>query len=237
MNVSTSRTCCRISSIARVRYGSTRPSRKRSSPWSVQHTGRFSALRNGAASAISSEFGRLTTSGTGSSASHSSSLSNSLPQDAAVPLEHRNRQLAEHRRIRRERPRRERVDHPPRVPQPIEKARRAPEKRRVLLQVDADAAEQDALAADVRFVGIRRRVEREQRHLVAAAEQFDRERVVARAAAAVHPRGPGGDREDVHTSAVWNARARKRKSIRFPSCGCSQFNWIVGTGPRFRRSM
>src|SRR5687768_16634398 len=40
-----------------------------------------------------------------------------------------------------------------------------------------------------------------------------------------------------YSAALWNALARKRNSTMFPSCGCSQFNWIVGTGPRFKRSM
>jgi len=35
----------------------------------------------------------------------------------------------------------------------------------------------------------------------------------------------------------WKARPRKRKSMMLPSCGCSQLSLVVGTGPRFSRSM
>jgi len=36
--------------------------------------------------------------------------------------------------------------------------------------------------------------------------------------------------------AFWKARPRKRKSMMFPSCGCSQLSWIVLTSPMFSRS-
>ena len=50
----------------------------------------------------------------------------------------------------------------------IEKARRVPEQRRVLLEEHADAAEEDVLAADVLLVGAGRRVDRRQHDVVAA---------------------------------------------------------------------
>ena len=34
-----------------------------------------------------------------------------------------------------------------------------------------------------------------------------------------------------------SARLRNRKSMRFPSCGCSQLSFVVGIGPRLSRSM
>src|SRR5687768_17414033 len=37
--------------------------------------------------------------------------------------------------------------------------------------------------------------------------------------------------------AVCNARLRNKKSMMFPSCGCSQLRRVVGRGPRLRRSM
>ena len=120
----------------------------------MQQTGRFSASRSGAASPISSEFGRLITSGAGSSASHSSSLSNSLRKTPRSPFEHRHRQVAEHLRIGRDRSAREAPITARRVPQPIEETRRLPEERHVLLQVDADAAEQHAVPADVGLVRV-----------------------------------------------------------------------------------
>ena len=198
MKRSTSGTCRRISSIARWRYGSSSPSRKRSSPCSVQQIGRFSASPSGRARPMSSEFGRLMTSGTGSSASQSSSLSNSFRSTPRRPFEHRDRQIAEQLRIGGERTARERLDDARGIPPPIQKARRVPEQRQALLQVDADPAKQDLIAADVDFVGVRGRIERKEGDLVTARQELDRQRVVPRTAPAVHPRGAGGDREDPH---------------------------------------
>ena len=119
-------------------------------------------------------------------------------KDAAVSFQHRDRQLAEHPRIGRERSAGERVDHPWRVPQPVEETRRLPKDRKVLLEVDADPAKQHALAADVGFVGVGRRIQREQGDLMATRQQLHGQRVVTRATAAIHPRGAGGNRQDAH---------------------------------------
>ena len=70
----------------------------------------------------------------------------------------------------------------------------------VLVQVDADAAEEHAARADVALVGPRRRIERQERHGVAAGDELRRKRVVAEAASAIHPGGPCGNGEDPHSS-------------------------------------
>ena len=91
--------------------------------------------------------------------------------------------------------------------------RHPPEQREPLLQVDADAAEQHLGLADVPLVGQRRRVERQQRHVVAAREQLDGQRVVAQAAAAIHPGGAGGDGQNLHRRSQgsgWRTQARKQ---------------------------
>src|SRR5215216_2687825 len=87
-----------------------------------------------------------------------------------------------------------------RVPQPVEQARRVAEEGRVLFEVDADAAEEDAPAADVRLVRQRRRVERHEHNVVPARQQLRRQRVVAQTTPAVHLRGPGRDVEKAHVS-------------------------------------
>ena len=46
-----------------------------------------------------------------------------------------------------------------------------------------------------------------------------------------------GSHPGLPTQAVWNARARYRKSTMLPSCGCNQLSWIVGMAPKFSRSM
>ena len=77
------------------------------------------------ASAISSEFGRLMTSGSGSSRDPLDQLVELLAQHAAVALEHRERQVAEQLGIGRDGAARERADDARRVQQAIEKPRRA----------------------------------------------------------------------------------------------------------------
>ena len=95
------------------------------------------------------------TSGTGSSRDPLEQLVELLAQHAAVALEHRDRQVAEQLRIGRDATgSANALITARRVPQPIEEARRPAEEREVLLQVDADAAEQHAVAADVRLVGV-----------------------------------------------------------------------------------
>ena len=102
----------------------------------------------------------------------------------------------------------------------------------MLLQVHAHAAEEHAIGADVLLVGDRGRVDGLKRDIVAATQQFPRQRVVAQATAAIHVRGACRNGENPHTAAgcgastvaFWNARARNRKSMMLPSCGWSQFN-------------
>src|SRR5229473_1967256 len=83
----------------------------------------------------------------------------------------------------------------------------------MLLQVDADAAKQHGRTADVGLVGAQRCVQREQRHVVAASDELGGERVVAKAAAAVHAAGTRCDGEDLH--APENA-AREAKGASSP---------------------
>src|SRR5215475_98686 len=68
----------------------------------------------------------------------------------------------------------------------------------MLFQVDADAAEESLLAADIRLIGQRRRIKRQQRDIVPLVDQFSGERVVAQTTAAIHSGGAGGDVENIH---------------------------------------
>ena len=56
--------------------------------------------------------------------------------------------------------------------------------------------------ADVRFVRVRGRVERQQRDLMSPREELDRERIVAQAAPAIHPGRSRGDGKDPHSKGV-----------------------------------
>jgi hypothetical protein len=125
-----------------------------------------------------------------------------FPQHAAIALQHRHRQIAEEPGVGGQRPARERADDGRRVQKAIDESRRTPEERKALLKIDADAAEEHAIAARIRFVRIGRRVERQECHLVAARQQLDGQCVVARAAAAIHAGRACRDRKDLHMSAV-----------------------------------
>src|SRR4026207_1763566 len=75
----------------------------------------------------------------------------------------------------------------------------------MLLEIDADTAEQHVAPADIGVVGEGWRVDGDQRRVVPASHQLDRQRVVAQTAAAIHPGGTGGDREDLHECTMLNA--------------------------------
>ena len=106
--------------------------------------------------------------------------------------------LLQQPRVARHRTASERLDDTRGIPEAVEKPRGLPEKRGVLLEVDADPAEQDTSATHVRLVGARRRVDGHERDVVAARNQLRRQRIVADATAAVHPCGPGRDEKDFH---------------------------------------
>jgi hypothetical protein len=129
-------------------------------------------------------------------------LADFLALEALVSAQHRHGQLAEALRIDFDLTLRGHADQPVRVPQPIEQARRMPENRRVLLQVDADAVEEHVARADVPLVGPGRRVDRREDYVVAAREELRGKRIVAQAAAAVHAAGAAGERQDPHATAA-----------------------------------
>ena len=79
--------------------GRRRPFRKSSSPCSVQHTGRFSASRSGAASAIEQRVRQVDDVGQRLVAGPLDELVELLAKHAPVALQHRDRQVAEQPRI------------------------------------------------------------------------------------------------------------------------------------------
>src|SRR5262249_35637061 len=87
-----------------------------------------------------------------------------------------------------------------RIEQAVEQPGSMAKKGELLLQIDVDAAEKDALLADIRLVGRDRCIRRNEQRIVALALQLGDERVVVHAAAAVHPGGAGGDVGDAHGS-------------------------------------
>src|SRR5262249_56490663 len=96
--------------------------------------------------------------------------------------------------------------HPAQQTTAVEQAVEGPgsvaEQGELLLQVDVDAAEEDALLADVRLVGADGGVRRDQQDVVALADEFRSKSVVVHAAAAVHARGTGGDITDLSCCAA-----------------------------------
>src|SRR5229473_2219351 len=84
------------------------------------------------------------------------------------------------------------------VPDAVEPGRRDTERRQMLFEIYADAAEKYSLAADVGLVGEGGGVQRQERNVVALRHQLGGQRVVAQTTTAIHIRGAGGDGEDLH---------------------------------------
>ena len=161
-NRSTDRACSRISASAREWYGSSRWSRKMSSPCSVQQMPQPIASLSAGASEISMELEMSITSGPRLRAQPVHELVELLPLAAVPALEHRDGELPQLLGLRLHAALRDRPQQPRRLPQAIDQPGRAAEEPRVLLQVNADPAEEDPVLADARLVGARRRVERDQ---------------------------------------------------------------------------
>ena len=125
-----------------------------------------------------------------------------LALEAVVSLQHRHRQRSELRGIGGDRAGRGRADDGGGVPETIDQPRRLAKERHVLLEVDADAPEEHALAAHVALVGPRGGVEGNEQPRPPAGLELRRQRVVAQAAPAVHGPRPGGDGQQPHPIAA-----------------------------------
>src|SRR5205085_3059155 len=60
------------------------------------------------------------------------------------------------------------------VPETVHPRRREPQRRKMLLEINTDAAEKYFFAADVRLVRQRRRIERDENHVVSLGHQLRR---------------------------------------------------------------
>src|SRR5207247_7933507 len=94
----------------------------------------------------------------------------------------------------------------------VEEPRCMTKERRFLLQIDVDAAEEDALLADVVLVGADRRVERDKQGVVPRSGQSGRQGVVVHATAAEHAGGTGGNVGDFHGSILKRNRQSQKCS-------------------------
>ena len=120
---------------------------------------------------------------------------------AVFAAQHRQRHVAETRRIRASRQPREEPDDETRAEHAIQDRPRLPEVRELLRRVRADAVEKQPSAERLfalRQIGAQRRVRRNEDELVAEPVDRDRKRVIAQTIAAVHARGTGGDVGDPH---------------------------------------
>src|SRR5262249_17747711 len=82
--------------------------------------------------------------------------------------------------------------------QPVEPPGSVAKESGPLLEVDVDAAKENALLADVRLVGAYGRVGGEEQGIMAQVLHRRGQRVVAHTRAAIHPGGPGCNRSDSH---------------------------------------
>ena len=92
-----------------------------------------------------------------------------LPLLAVLPSEHGDGQVAELAVLASDGEPRHPAQQPAEVEQPVEEPRRVAEQPELLLQVDVDAAEEDAALADVVLVGADRRVGGDEQRVVARA--------------------------------------------------------------------
>ena len=118
---------------------------------------------------------------------------------ARAALEHGDGQVAEVFGARADGEARHPAQHRGEVEEAIDEPGRVAEQGELLLEVDVDAAEEDALLADVLLVGADGGVGRHEQRLVAGPGEGGHERVVAHARAAEHAGGPGGDVDDPHS--------------------------------------
>ncbi len=129
-------------------------------------------------------------------------LADFLRLEPVLAAQHRDGHLAQALRIHLDLTLRREPDDPRRVPQAIEHPRRPSEERHLLLEKDADPAEEHLRLAHVPLVGAGRRVHRRQDDVVAAREQGGGQGVVPQAAPAVHLAGAARERQDPHASAA-----------------------------------
>src|SRR5688500_3648643 len=88
--------------------------------------------------------------------------------------------------------------HGGRIPNAIQPLRRVAKQRHVLLEVNADAAEEDFFLADIFLVSKGWGVNGEQGYIVATRDQFGGQRVIAQTTAAVHLPGATCEIKDFH---------------------------------------
>ncbi len=97
-------------------------------------------------------------------------------------------------------PARDRLDDTRGIPQAIENRRSMPEQRHVLLEINADATEENAFPADAGLVIAHRRVHRNQGDVVTLRHQLRGQRIIAQTTAAIHIGSAGGDGENLHSA-------------------------------------
>src|SRR5262249_39623971 len=86
--------------------------------------------------------------------------------------------------------------------QAIEEPGRMAKQTEFLLQINVDAAQEDALVADVRLIGAQRRVGGDKERIVSLTDEGGRQGVVVQAGAAEHPAGSCRDVGDLHGSSL-----------------------------------
>src|ERR1039457_515728 len=131
-------------------------------------------------------------------------LANLLELETILAAQHGDGHPAQQMRIYLDRRSGGELQHPRRVPQTVQQAVGFAKEGGLLVQANADPVQEYDWFADVRLVGARRRVKRQQNDVVALSLELRGQRVVAQASAAIHSGGAGGERKDFHTSYYWS---------------------------------
>ena len=121
-----------------------------------------------------------------------------LPLVSPLPLERRDRERPEVRRTRAAGAPRQPPEQRRRVEPSVEKRRRVPEERDILLEPDVHAPHDHPRLGDVLLVGRRGHVGGHEQRVAAAPSQGPHERVVVQARPADAATGAGGDVDDPH---------------------------------------
>ena len=152
-----------------ARYGSGSDSRKMSSPCSEQRTGTPSRRLSSWHHAGEEDVGQVDDLRLDLVRQPVDELGDLLALLAVFALEHGDGQVAQVLGLRLDGEARHPAQQPRGVEQAVEEPGRVAEQAELLLQVDVDAAEEDALLADVLLVGADGRVGRDEQRVVARA--------------------------------------------------------------------
>src|SRR5579875_19450 len=123
-------------------------------------------------------------------------------------FENRDGQIAEVRRFCFDGEARYPAQQGPGVKQTIDEPRCMAKETDFLLKIDVNAAEKNALAADIRLIGAEGGIRGHQERIVSLADEGGHQGIVVQTGAAKHAAGPRSDIGDAHTVTGYSVKVR-----------------------------